>query len=89
MHLGPPGRQGGRCLILVLVLARVLFSLVLSLEAPTWPVWAKLAGRRARRKEAWSVERHVFLRAVDRYSMLATGRRARVQEEADSAGKTT
>ncbi|KAI7782121.1 hypothetical protein LA080_013797 [Diaporthe eres] len=40
IHLGPAGRQGGRCLVLALALALVLVLLPSSLEAPDWPGWA-------------------------------------------------
>lgn len=91
----PAGRLGGRCLVLFLVLnfLPVSFSLPLVVETAAGPVWANLAGRRARRKEVWSGSRRQILYSSLRvFSSLdwPAEQGYRVwKEEVDSAGKKT
>lgn len=76
-HLGPAGRQGGRCLVLVRV--RVLVFLPLVGEGAYLASLGELPGRRVSRKEAWSAESYVYLRPVDiyNYPTLATRKKTK------------
>lgn len=92
IHLGPAGRPGGRCR-LVFALVVVLLLLLSSMEGaygaglPVWASW-KLAGRRVRRREAWSVDRYSTWYA--RSLVTGTTKKARVlrsRRRQDSAGQ--